>query len=358
MRLSKPLPNPQPDVFSYRLNKVLCLALSPARLLNYFRYRLSDRTESVSYFPIKLDFENVSRCNFRCSMCPVSEWDAGRRADDLSYAEFKSILDGQVGVIEIKLQGLGEPLLGKDEFFRMIRYARKKRIWVRTSTNASILDVNDNYRKLYDAGVNEIQISVDGVTKETYEAIRRGGSFERLVKNCTLINNYSRGKRPRPLMWVLLQKRNQHEFKQFIPFAYKLGFVRVCFALDLNGWADKEWTAKNQTEICGEISEQDILLAVEEGKKLGINVGVWINTQKYSATAKTRLCPWPFERAFISSDGKVVPCCIISNPDTVSFGSARDFQSLWFGKVYTDFRRSHLAGAIPPFCSSCYEKSL
>jgi hypothetical protein len=28
----------------------------------------------VDYYPIKLDIENVSRCNFRCTMCAVSDW--------------------------------------------------------------------------------------------------------------------------------------------------------------------------------------------------------------------------------------------------------------------------------------------
>ena len=45
-----------------------------------------------------------------------------------------------------------------DVFFEMIQYARARQIWVRTTTNASLLHAKDNYRKLVDSGVNEIQI--------------------------------------------------------------------------------------------------------------------------------------------------------------------------------------------------------
>ena len=57
----------------------------------------------------------------------------------------------------------------RDDYFAMIRYARDKHIWVRTTTNASLLHLKDNYRKMIDADVNELQISVDGASKRVYE---------------------------------------------------------------------------------------------------------------------------------------------------------------------------------------------
>jgi MoaA/NifB/PqqE/SkfB family radical SAM enzyme len=59
----------------------------------------------------------------------------------------------------------------------MIRYAREKHIWVRTTPNASLLHLKDNYRKMIDADVNELQISVDGASKQVYEGIRRGANY-------------------------------------------------------------------------------------------------------------------------------------------------------------------------------------
>ena len=75
--------------------------------------------------------------------------------------EFQSLIDEQTGLVEIKLNGLGEALMQGDDYFEMIRYARARRIWVRMTTNASLLHVDGNYRKLIDSGVNEIDISVE-----------------------------------------------------------------------------------------------------------------------------------------------------------------------------------------------------
>ncbi len=49
------------------------LAFDPRRRTNYERYAQATRTKSkIDYLPIKLDIENVSRCNFKCIMCVVS----------------------------------------------------------------------------------------------------------------------------------------------------------------------------------------------------------------------------------------------------------------------------------------------
>jgi len=71
----------------------------------------------VDYLPVRIDVENVSRCNFHCTMCQVSDWPHQQRAADMSVDDFKTLLDEQYGVVEIKLQGMGEPT-SRARFFR------------------------------------------------------------------------------------------------------------------------------------------------------------------------------------------------------------------------------------------------
>src|ERR1700722_10050710 len=123
------LPKPKPDAFAYSFNRWVALALSPKRLINYIKYRTAHRTKSLNYLPIKLDVENVSRCNFHCTMCQVSDWPGYKRADDMTLAQFKELIDSQYGLIEIKLQGMGEPLLGRADFLEMIGYGRSNKFW-------------------------------------------------------------------------------------------------------------------------------------------------------------------------------------------------------------------------------------
>ena len=138
---SLPMPVPAAGLEAYQRERALALASDARRKANYDAYQAHQRRGAVvDYLPIKLNIENVSRCNFRCTMCVVAEWPKGQRAEDMTFDDFRRLIDEQYGLVEIKLQGIGEPLMQRgDEFFEMIRYARSKHIWVRTTTNASQL---------------------------------------------------------------------------------------------------------------------------------------------------------------------------------------------------------------------------
>jgi len=241
-----PLPIPQPDFELYRSTLRGGLLRHPRRLFNYLLAKYYPKAAWLPYLPTKLDIEPLSRCNFHCIMCPVSDWPKYQRAGDMSFEDFKKLIDSQYGLTEIKLQGLGEPLLARDTFFQMISYARSKELWVRTVTNGSLLHLNDNYRRLIDADPSEVQVSIDGATKETFEKIRRGSKFERVTENCGLLNGYCKEKGlVRTRMWTVIQKENVHEFLDFVPHAARMGFPRMTYALYLSGWGDEKWSESN-----------------------------------------------------------------------------------------------------------------
>jgi MoaA/NifB/PqqE/SkfB family radical SAM enzyme len=353
-----PTPEPVPNMRAYTRQRWIALATSPRRALNYLKYKraLRDKVD-LNYLPIKLDIENVSRCNFHCTMCQVSEWPKFKRADDMTLDDFKHLIDEQYGLVEIKLQGMGEPTLGGDTFFEMIRYARSKHLWVRTVTNASLLHLKDNYKKLIDSDPNEIQISIDGATKETFEKIRQGSRFEKVVENCKLINDYATKKGVvRTKMWTVLQRDNVHEMLQLVKLGAEMGFKTMVFSLNLTDWGQEKWHEVNAAvTVDRTLTREMIESAVDLGEKLGIRVAFWNITSKYSTDTSARRCPWPFERAYVSSDMRVVPCCMIANPDVTDLGDAKSFTSVWNSDTYREFRRSHIEGRLPKICQGCYE---
>jgi len=356
-----PVPQPVPDIDTYLRERQVCLQRCSERARNYDAYlRSARRSPRVDYLPIRLDFENVSRCNFRCTMCTVSEWHKGRRAADMPLEAFKRIIDEQCGLVEIKVQGLGEPTLQGDDYFEMIRYARVRNIWVRTTTNASLLHLKNNYRKLVDSGVNEIQISIDGADRATFESIRRQSDFRRVSSNCKLINAYCAELGiERTKMWTVVQKANRHQLNELVDLAHEMGFRTMAFSLSMNDWGTERWQKINDVvsvEHSFTRAEAERLMA--RGRGLGIKVSFWNVTNKYSTQSAEQLCPWPFERAYISSDLRVVPCCIVANPDVSEIGAIREgFTSVWNGETMTRFREAHLKGDIPKECSFCYKKS-
>lgn len=78
---------------------------------------------------------------------------------------------------------------------------------------------------IIDSGVTQVQISIDGSTKETYESIRRGADFDKLVKNIRFLTNLRRkhgGKLPRLQFNIVLMKSNLEELDGFVDLAEEL----------------------------------------------------------------------------------------------------------------------------------------
>lgn len=353
------LPRPRPDPAFYQANLEAGFQAFPQRRDNYLKYQAAKRGAVVDYLPVRLDIENVSRCNYHCTMCQVSDWPGYKRAEDMSLDDYRALLDSQYGLIEIKLQGMGEPLLGSC-YADMIAYARGRCLWVRSTTNGSLLHLHEHYKRVIDADLCELQVSIDGATNATYEKIRRGGRFERVLENCRLLNDYARRvNRRRTRMWTVVQQDNFDELEQFPDVAAEAGFDRLTFSLDLNDWGQDRWRALNdQVDVHRRV---DVALAqrlIDLGARRGVEVTYWFIDHKYDVDDPSHLCQWPFERAYISSDMRVVPCCMIANPQIVDLGDARDLTSTWNQKKMAAFRTLHLNGAIPKVCQSCYKQDV
>ena len=347
---------PKPDIDLYESIMELGFNKYPERKKNYELFLASQRGEVVDHLPIKLDIENVSRCNFRCNMCQVSEWAKGQRAADLSISDFQKILDDQHGLIEIKLQGMGEPLMAAKPYFEMIKIARSRHIWVRSTVNASLLHLKDNYKKIIESDICELQVSIDGASPRIYEKIRRGGKFDRVKENCALLNDYARKvSRHRTRMWTVVQDDNFEELEDIVAFAAETGFARLTFSLDLTDWGQDTWRNLNdQIDRHRDLTVTRASALIELGKASDVDVTFWYVDEKYKTGSPKTICPWPFERAFVSSDMRVVPCCMIANPDIVDFGDAHNFASIWNSSTIKEFRRLHLKGTIPEVCKTCY----
>ena len=279
------------------------------------------------------------------------------RPANMSFEDFKASIGSQKGLVEVKLQGMGEPLLNPD-FFKMVEYAVAHHLWVRTTTNASLLHLNDNYKKMIDAGIGEIQISIDGATKETFEGIRRGSDFDLVVNNCKLLNSYAEqvGGAWRTSCWMLVQKENVHEVEQLLELAAKMKFTRLTYSIAISDWSKDNWTEINSKKETKDIfTEEYAQKLVHRGKELGIEVTFWDGKDKYvHDEKKNRICAWLFGRAYISADMRIVPCCVVSDSNTCDMGNAGNFMEEWNNNKYQELRRLHLEGKIPKMCRNCY----
>jgi MoaA/NifB/PqqE/SkfB family radical SAM enzyme len=107
---------------------------------------------------------------------------------------------------------MGEPLLNPD-FFKMVKHCKNRGIDVSTFTNGTLI-TEDVATEIVSSGLKELWISIDGATAETYEDIRPGASFDRVLRGIELIVSARRTKKGNQLrlgLWFIAMERNIHE---------------------------------------------------------------------------------------------------------------------------------------------------
>lgn len=342
------------------------LAFSAKTKENYDRYlrwkQAGDFSKEIDFVPIAGHISPISRCNFRCTMCSVADFKSGKRCEDMGIELFEKRLDELFGLIQISLVGLSELFLLHDSLEHMLKMCRDRKIWTNIATNGSLLHQRNWIEKLAGLNLDEIVVSIDGVTKNTFESIRVGSNFKRVCDNAKNLNNQFdlAGIRPkRTKMQTVLQAKNRNELYDFIPLARDLGFSAISFETEPFDWGSVIWRKKNSS-VTGVLKSDEINALVSQGKDFEVEVGFVEIVQRYSTLPNEHsLCSWPFSKIFISSDDRVVPCCHISNPDHFEIGSGigddNSVIDVWNGEDYRGFRQSHISGNIPEACRSCYK---
>lgn len=107
--------------------------------------------------PVLVHFEVTLRCNARCSFCDYWQTDAAARREELdSYADAARFFNPML----VTFTG-GEPLLRRDLEVLVSAVARAVRLkYVIVLTHGAMLNV-ERARSLWDAGVNQFNISLD-----------------------------------------------------------------------------------------------------------------------------------------------------------------------------------------------------
>ncbi len=137
--------------------------------------KLKDRRAAMSF-----DLETTARCNLNCRHCYINlpAGDRAARDKELTAAEIGRIAGEAVslGAVWCLVTG-GEPLLRKD-FFEIYLGLRRKGLLVSVFTNATLVD-EEHVRFFRKHPPRDIEVTVYGVTPETYESVTRvAGSFK------------------------------------------------------------------------------------------------------------------------------------------------------------------------------------
>src|SRR5260221_6319124 len=135
--------------------------------------------------------DKINLCNLRCKMCYYS-FDYKRKKEQMDLSLFRKIA-GEVfpKTRFLYLSCATEPLMNK-QFADFVRVTGDYNVpFTSFCTNGQLL-TQEVVHACIEANISEIIFSIDGATAETYEAIRRGGKWDRLGKNLELLASIKR----------------------------------------------------------------------------------------------------------------------------------------------------------------------
>lgn len=197
----------------------------------------------------------TDRCNFRCVYCMPEEgieWQSHEKM--LTFEEIVRIVRilHSTGITKFRFTG-GEPTVRK-EFPKLMREIANicPTIEISITTNGALL--KDMTQELKDAGVKNLNISLDTLQRDKFKHLTRRDAFDDVIAGIKAAQNVGFDKIK--VNVVALRNTNMSELHDFIDFAEQTGItVRFIEIMPFNG---NSWNSADY------ISKVDILKLMDE----------------------------------------------------------------------------------------------
>ncbi len=321
------------------------------------------------------------KCNLKCIMC-VQRTDDFASCKDTPPIEEKYLIDFARQVFPtaqiFQLNTAGEPLMSSN-FELELELAEMYRVKLDIFTNGTLLNSRKGRMERITRNAICIYFSFDSPNKETYESIRVGADYDRVVENMGIFDKYRKkmpsDQQPHFCITMVIMARNLHEVPQMVGFAKEIGAdsLNVSFIHPHTEEMHSSESLDNHREKVNE----NILAAREIAKKLDIYFSSpplfhidkelenipeeqdASNSAKPAPAeadkpAKLKWCPFLWRRAYIDHTGNIFPCCAPNHPVA---GNIKDnsFQEIWNGEFYQNMRKTFLGGPYYEPCRECSE---
>ncbi len=140
--------------------------------------------------PFMVSYSITTKCNLKCKHCYSESVDQAA-PDELTTQEAFHLIDdlSKWGIGLLIIDG-GEPLC-RDDLLDVVKYASSKGIRTTIGSNGTLID-EPMAKKMREAGVMSVAISVDGADAQTHDEFRGiSGAFEQTLKGIEACHNAS-----------------------------------------------------------------------------------------------------------------------------------------------------------------------
>lgn len=304
------------------------------------RYK-SLRARFSKQYPESTLIEPFGGCNIRCQMCFQGRVDLPGGKEYMDMDTYKRIID-EVSQFTSRLYLFwrGEPLMHPD-LVEMIRYARRRNMYVFISTNAVLL-TRELAKELIEAGLDFLLVGFDGASKESYERMRRGAKFERVlanIKDLVELKKSLKSYLPYVCLQMIVSSINQHELKAFRQLSKQVG---------ADSFIEKKLNVFENYD--SEKINQALRPLVVKG--IGADSIDQTTEQTLNIIPDNPTCIWA-KRIVIRADGELSLCCMDAQ-GKYEIGSANHGRILdiWFSPEYQELRRKGYKRSLP-ICKNC-----
>ena len=294
--------------------------------------------------PRNVDIEITNICQLQCDMCPREGFKDERKIGKMSMEEFHYVLSELKGIPFLSFSGNGEATLHPQfmEFFRMAQKSGK-RLTISTNGLTFTRFSEEELIELVN-GFWAIDISIDSPYKEKYETIRKGASFDELLRGIRKLVKVKDGGKVVITIHLVYRDQGKKEMEDMIELVNELGLKKITVG-KLMYYQGSRVKAKKA------ITAGDIRGLKKLAGKKGIEI-VFCFYKNFSLNKRLVGCNWPWRFIFISYEEIVTPCVSAKDPTRINLGNIfeESFRDIWQGERYRELRKNIRRGHFPTIC--------
>lgn len=328
--------------------------------------------------PISVSVDLTRKCSMACVMCwywsplkesPSKEWSG----EHIDYPLFLELLKDfkKLSVKSLIFGGQGDPFL-HPEIMKIVEAAKKAGASVSLITSGGYF-TEENVRELVRLKVDQLDVSVQGATPETFRQIHpalKEGVFEKIKGALLLLTELKKAagqKEPFLSLIDAVCSLNYKDMVRMVELAHEVGAQNLGYKrMDIIPETRSLLLNKSQVKELGPLINE----AKAKADELGITTSLGffqkyitpgLQTGVYTTGYYAQMpCYVGWLSSRILSDGSVVPCCGCYNPP---LGNIRrdSFSAIWNSKEYREFRKKSINILKNPElvqnckCSSCVD---
>jgi PqqA peptide cyclase len=282
-------------------------------------------SETTLFPPIGMLAELTHRCPLQCPYCsnPVELLKGNRELDTQTWTQlFRQAAD--LGVLQVHLSG-GEPTVRRD-LEELVDCLAMRGVYSNLIT-AGVNITEERIRALAEAGLDHVQLSIQGARPATTELISHlHSAYEQKLETARRVRAAGL-----PLtINAPIHRHNIEEVAEFIELALSLGAERLEIAnVQYSGWALVNRDALMPSREAVE-KQMEIVAAAQERLRGIMNID-FVTPDYFATYPKPCMGGWARDAFMVAPDGTVLPCHAAQTIRSLTFErfGERSLREIW-----------------------------